>query len=390
MEHADTPLASRPPMGWNSWNAHSCTVTEADVRAAADALVETGLREAGYEYLVVDDCWMAPDTDAEGRLQPSAEFPSGMGDLADYVHDNGLKFGLYSSAGTETCQGYPASLGRERRHAEQFADWGVDFLKYDNCGDHRGRDAIDRYRAMGQALASVDRGIVYSICEWGRNEPWVWGRNVGGHCWRTTDDLVAKWQADPDEFGLGICDVIDRMAALDTAAVHGPGGWNDPDMLQVGNGPESGQSEHEPVDVRRSLTPAESRTHFGFWCLFAAPLMIGTDLTALSETDRELLTNNRLIAIDQDPLGIQGTPDRREPTAEVWSKRLQDGGTAVALFNRGSEPTEIHTHADEVDAVEADRYRVVDCWTGEAWETTGDLAASLDPRDTAVVRVTSL
>ena len=236
MEPSDTPLASTPPMGWNSWNAYSCAVTEADVRAAADALVETGLLAAGYEYVIVDDCWMAANTDAEGRLQPSAEFPNGMAELADYVHNKGLKFGLYSSAGTETCQGYPASLGRERLHAEQFADWGVDYLKYDNCGDHRGRDAIDRYRAMGEALAAVDREIVYSICEWGRNEPWAWGRNVGGHCWRTTDDLVAKWQADPAEFGLGILDVIDRMANLDIAAVHGPGGWNDPDMLQVATG----------------------------------------------------------------------------------------------------------------------------------------------------------
>ena len=388
MEPSDTPLASTPPMGWNSWNAYSCAVTEADVRAAADALVETGLLAAGYEYVIVDDCWMAANTDAEGRLQPSAEFPNGMAELADYVHDKGLKFGLYSSAGTETCQGYPASLGRERLHAEQFADWGVDYLKYDNCGDHRGRDAIDRYRAMGEALAAVDREIVYSICEWGRNEPWAWGRNVGGHCWRTTDDLVAKWQADPAEFGLGILDVIDRMANLDIAAVHGPGGWNDPDMLQAGNGPESGQSEHEPVEVRRSLTPAESRTHFAFWCLFAAPLMLGTDLTTLSGVDREILTNDQLIAIDQDPLGLQGTPDRRESTAEVWSRRLHDGAAAVALLNRGHDRREIHTLADEVDAVEADRYRVVDCWRDEVWETTGDLAASVDPRDTALLRLT--
>ena len=382
-------LASTPPMGWNSWNAFSCKVTEADIRAAADALVDTGLREAGYEYVVVDDCWMASETDSKGRLQPSADFPNGMAALADYVHDRGLKFGLYSSAGSHTCQGYPASLGRERLHAEQFADWGVDYLKYDNCGDHRGRDAVDRYAAMGDALAAVDRDIVYSICEWGQHEPWQWGRNVGGHLWRATDDLVAKWRADPDEFGLGIADVLDRMADIDAAAAHGPGGWNDPDMLQIGNGPDSGQSEHEPVDVQRPLTGAERRSHFAFWCLLAAPLMIGADLTSLSEFDHELLTNERLLAIDQDPLGIQGTPDRRVEDAEVWSKRLADGGAAVAFHNRGEGEREISAHISEVDVpTGADRYRVQDCWIGNEWETGGSLAMTVEPRDTAIVRVT--
>ncbi|TQQ82303.1 glycoside hydrolase family 27 protein [Halonotius roseus] len=381
-------LARTPPMGWNSWNAFSCDVTEADIRAAADALVDTGLREAGYEYVVVDDCWMASETDSDGRLQPSADFPNGMAALADYVHDRDLKFGLYSSAGSHTCQGYPASLGRERLHAEQFAAWGVDYLKYDNCGDHAGREAVDRYAAMGEALASVDRDIVYSICEWGENAPWEWGRNVGGHLWRATDDLVAKWRANPDEFGLGIADVIDRMAAIDAAAAHGPGGWNDPDMLQIGNGPDSGQSEHEAVDVQRPLTKAERRSHFAFWCLLAAPLMIGADLTSLSTFDRELLTNERLLAIDQDSLGIQGTPDRRGDDAEVWSKRLRDGG-AVAFHNRGDAEREISTHVSAVGVpAGADRYRVCDCWTGTEWETGGSLAMTVEPRDTAIVRVT--
>ena len=382
-------LAATPPLGWNSWNPVSCEVTESDIRDAADALIDTGLREAGYEYIVVDDCWMARDLDSDGRLQPSADFPNGMAALADYVHDRDLKFGLYSSAGSHTCQGYPASLGRERLHAEQFTEWGVDYLKYDNCGDHAGRDAIDRYAAMGEALAAVDREIVYSICEWGENRPWEWGRNVGGHLWRATDDLVAKWRADPGEFGLGIADVLDRMAAHAPAASHGPGGWNDPDMLQIGNGPQSGQSEHEAVDVQRPLTEAERRTHFAFWCLLAAPLMVGADLTSLSTFDRELLTNGRLLAIDQDPLGIQGTPDRRDGDAEVWSKRLADGGAAVAFHNRGDAEREISTHVSAVDVpAGADRYRVCDCWTGNEWETDRSLAMTVEPRDTAIVRVT--
>ena len=387
MTDSHDDLAATPPLGWNSWNAFSCEVTEADIHAAADALVDTGLREAGYEYVVVDDCWMAGETDSGGRLLPSADFPNGMAALADYVHERGLKFGLYTSAGSHTCQGYPASLGREELHAKQFADWGVDYLKYDNCGDHRGRDAIDRYAAMGDALAAVNRDIVYSICEWGEHEPWRWGRNVGGHLWRATDDLVAKWRADRDEFGLGIADVLDRMAAIDAAA-HGPGGWNDPDMLQIGTGPESGQSQHEPVDVQRPLTEAERRSHFAFWCLLAAPLMIGADLTSLSDFDRELLTNERLLAIDQDPLGVQGTPDRRDGDEEVWSKRLQDGG-AVAFHNRGDAEREISTHVSAVDVPGgADHYRVCDCWTSNEWETGGSLAMTVEPRDTAIVRVT--
>lgn len=376
-------------MGWNSWNAYSCAVTEADVREAADVIVEDGLLDAGYEYVVVDDCWMAPETDDDGRLRADPEdFPSGMAALADYVHDRGLKFGLYSSAGSHTCQGYPASLGRERRHADQFADWGVDYLKYDNCGDHRWRDPLDRYAAMGDALRAVDRDIVYSICEWGESEPWTWGRNAGGHLWRTTDDVVAKWRAEEGEFGLGIADIVDRTAGLDIAGAHGPHGWNDPDMLQVGNGPESGQSQHEPTNVERPLSAAETRSHFAFWCLLAAPLMTGTDLTALSATERDILTNEGLIAIDQDPLGLQGTPDYRGEHREVWSKRLHDGG-AVLLHNRGETPTDIWTDVAGTDVpAGADRYRVLDCWSGEVWETEWEFSATVDPRDTAVFRLT--
>jgi alpha-galactosidase len=385
-------VARTPPMGWNSWNPHGPAVTAADVRDAADALVATGLRDVGYEYVVVDDCWMAPETADDGRLLAHPEtFPDGIADLAAYVHDRGLKLGLYSSAGTETCQGRPASLERERLHAAQFAEWGVDYLKYDNCGDHRGRDALSRYAAMGRALRDLDRTVVYGICDWGTNDPWLWGRNAGGHLWRTTDDVVAKWQTTDGEFGLGILDVVDRTAALGIAGYHGPSGWNDPDMLQVGNGPDSGQSRHEAVDVGRPLTRAESRSHVAFWCLLAAPLFAGTDLAAVDDADLELLSNNRLVAIDQDPLGLQGTPDRRGEATEVWSKRLANGGGAVALLNRGRDVTEIAAGVEDVDVpTTADRYRVCDCWTGETWETAGDLAATVVPRDTAVRRVTPL
>ncbi|QSG04790.1 glycoside hydrolase family 27 protein [Halapricum desulfuricans] len=385
----DTELAATPPMGWNSWNAFSCDVTEEDIRTAADQLVETGLRDAGYEYLVVDDCWMADELDDEGRLQPHPDdFPGGIESLAEYVHGKGLKFGIYSSAGTRTCQGLPASLGRERLHAKQFADWGVDYLKYDNCGDHESNDAIARYSAMGNALAEVDRDIVYSICEWGRNEPWRWGRNAGGHLWRATHDIVAKWTTDEQEFGLGIVDIIDQMHERGMAPHQGPGGWNDPDMLQIGNGPDSGQSKLEDVDVDRALTPAEERTHFSFWCLFGAPLMAGNDLAAMDDWTRELLTNEDAIAIDQDPLGIQGTRDGVLGETEIWSKRLAGEECAVILFNRGESTTDIETTVETVDMpVDAATYTVRDVWNDEVRETDGQLHATVDPHDVAMFRV---
>jgi len=330
---------------------------------------------------------MATEPGPEGRLRADPEtFPSGIAALADYVHDRDLRFGLYSSAGSHTCQGYPASLDRERLHAEQFADWGVDFLKYDNCGDHRGRDARDRYDAMGEALAAVDRDIVYSICTWGEYDPWTWGDEVGGHLWRVTDDAVAKWHADADEFGLGIADILDRVASLPPA--QSPGGWADPDMLQVGNGPGSGQSRHEPTDIRRPLSDAENRTHFAMWCLLGAPLFVGTDLTDIGDSVREILTNERLLAIDQDPLGARGTPVRREDSWEIWQKPLADGGVAVGLWNRGEATGELRTRIGEIDApVTAHQCDVVDCWSGERWVTTDELAATVAPRDTAVFRV---
>lgn len=397
----EAALTQTPPMGWNSWNSYNCDVTEDDIRDAADLLVETGLKDAGYEYLVIDDCWMDTTLDEDGGFKPHPEdFPSGISPLAEYVHDRGLKFGIYSSAGTVTCQGYehgyPGSLEHERKHAEQFAEWGVDYFKYDNCGGHgdfgghHGKDAITRYEAMGDALRAVDRDIVYSVCEWGYNDPWLWGRNVGGHLWRTTDDMVAKWTADDDEFGLGIVDVVDLTAELEIAGYQGPGGWNDPDILQVGNGPESGQSQLEDVEVTEEFTEHEQRAHFSLWCLFGAPLMASNDLREMDETILEILTNEEAIAVDQDPLGIQGTRDRVYGDREVWSKRLAGDECAVILFNRDETASlTIDTHIDEIDiANTAGRYQVRDLWTGEEWETAGTIEDEVAPHGVTMVRVT--
>lgn len=381
---------STPPMGWNSWNAFSWEVKEEDIRRTADAMVETGLLEAGYDYLVVDDTWMAESLDDVGNFKPHPEdFPTGISDLSDYVHERGLKFGIYSSAGTETCAGFPGSLGREDRHAKQFSDWGVDYLKYDNCGNHLGRDAVDRYSAMGQALASVDREIVYSICEWGNNEPWLWGRNVGGDLWRTTGDILAKWEVtEEDEFGLGVLDIIDRMENLDISSYHGPGGWNDPDMLQVGNGPESAQSQIEEINVDKPFPVNEQRTHFSFWCLFSAPLMAGNDLLDMDDSVQEILLNEEAIAIDQDYLGIQGTRDWGEGDREVWSKRLAGGDCAVILFNRGEEELRIEADFDDLDLPkEAGRYNVREIWSGEEWEASDGVESRVGPRGVKMFRI---
>jgi len=377
-------------MGWNSWNAYSIAVDETKIKDAADMLVETGMRDAGYEFLVVDDTWMAEDLADDGRFEPHPEdFPSGIADLAEYVHDRGLKFGIYSSAGTETCAGYPASIGNERLHAEQFAEWGVDYLKYDNCGDHRGRDALDRYAAMGEALAEVDREIVYAICEWGDNEPWEWARNAGGQLWRTTGDILPKWRATEDDaYGLGVVEIVDEMADPQIARANGPDGWNDPDMLHVGNGPGSGQAQLDDLDVSEEFPEVEQRTHFSFWCLWSAPLMAGNDLREMDATTKAILTNEDAIAIDQDPLGVQGTRDRVYGDREVWSKPLADRGAAVILFNRGEREVEIETHVEEIDlAAEADEYRVEDVWSDESWTTSDEIGSVVEPHGVAFYRV---
>jgi len=378
-------------MGWNSWNAYSWTVTEDDVRDAADMLVETGMREAGYEYLVVDDTWMAESLTDDREFQPHPEdFSSGIADLADYVHEKGLQFGIYSSAGTHTCAELPASLGLEDIHAGQFAEWGVDYLKYDNCGEHHGLDARTRYEAMGAELAAADRDIVFSLCEWGNNEPWQWGRNVGGQLWRTTGDIIAKWESsEKDEHGLGLVEIIDRHGhEHDIAGYHGPGGWNDPDMLQVGNGPDSIHSQDDSFHVEDPFTEAEQVTHFSFWCLFSAPLMAGNDLRDWDDQTERILLNEDAIAVDQDPLGIQGTRDEKRGDREVWSKRLAGGESAVILFNRGTEPVDIETDVDTVDQpIEADSYAVRDLWTDEEWETSGEIAATVEGHGVAFLRV---
>lgn len=451
----DDGLARTPPMGWNSWNKFGCRIDEKIIREMADAMVSSGMKDAGYEYLVIDDCWMAPERDADGNLQANpTTFPSGIRALADYVHSKGLKFGIYSSNGTLTCQGLPASLGHEEQDARKFAEWQVDYLKYDFCysevatsqidkitvagvdyeaeapenvlegeaniaycsncsgnrfvngiGEGKGsllftnvnvpkagtydlvvtyvhrerwnnpqavyvsinegegtrlrllnpenqRDAVhtltvpvelqagkntvrfynpyttreitvQNYKRMSDALRATGRPIVFSICEWGTHSPWEWGSEVG-HLWRTTGDITDTWRS--------VLDILDRQVGLEVYS--GPGHWNDPDMLEVGNG---------------GMTLTEYISHFSLWCILNAPLMAGNDLRNMSEEIRAILTNREVIAINQDPLGVQGKRIRAENGLEVWAKPLSGGDRAVVLFNRTETPAEIWVTIEELE-----------------------------------------
>jgi alpha-galactosidase len=336
-------LALTPPMGWNSWNKFGCDVSEALIKEMADAMVSSGMRDAGYMYIVIDDCWQI-DRDPEGNIIPDPErFPSGMKALGDYIHSLGLKFGIYSDAGTKTCQGRPGSRGYEYQDARTYAGWGVDYLKYDWCS-HGTQNPIDSYKLMRDALYAAGRPIVYSICEWGTNKPWLWAKEIG-HLWRTTEDILDCWGCTTDWGGMGFPLILDKQPGLEVYS--GPGYWNDPDMLQVGND---------------SLTISESRAHFSLWCILAAPLMAGNDLRTMSDEVKEILTNKEIIAIDQDPMGKQGTKIRDDGDLEVWSRQLADGGRAVALFNRGKETAEMSVEWIKLGYPKHLKVKVRDLW----------------------------
>ena len=316
-------LARTPPMGWNSWNKFGCNVNEKLVRSAVDAMVSTGMRDAGYQYIVIDDCWQG-QRNAQGDIEPDASrFPSGMAALADYIHKKGLKFGIYSDAGTKTCGGRPGSRGREFQDAQRYASWGVDYLKYDWCNTGT-QDAASSYLTMSEALQATGRPIVFSLCEWGNSKPWLWATNVG-NLWRTTGDVDDHWEGlNPNGYSIGVMNIVDMQAGLESFA--GPGHWNDPDMLEVGNG---GMSDNE------------YRAHFSLWAVMAAPLMAGNDLSAMSRETKAILLNKEVIAVDQDPLGIPASRVAKNGDAEIWSRPLKGGGRAVVLLNRGTAPRDI-------------------------------------------------
>jgi alpha-galactosidase len=308
-------------MGWNSWNTFACDVDETLIKEMADAMVSSGMKDAGYQYVVIDDCWQVSRDENGNIVADPDRFPSGMKALADYVHSKGLKFGLYSDAGTGTCQGRPGSRGYEFQDARQYAAWGVDYLKYDWCNTGT-QDVKSSYSIMRDALEKSGRPIIFSICEWGRHEPWLWGKDIG-HLWRTTGDITDCWDCT-GRYVRGIMHILDLQVELWRHA--GPGHWNDPDMLEVGN---------------EGLTLNESRAHFSLWSVLAAPLMAGNDLRTMSPEILEILTNPEVLAVNQDPKGEQGHRHRDFGDTEIWRKPLADGGMAVVLLNRGEEEEEI-------------------------------------------------
>jgi len=303
-------LAKTPPMGWNSWNKYGCNVSETLIMGMADAMVSSGMKDAGYEYVVIDDCWQISRDENEEIVADKDRFPHGIKYLADYIHSKGLKFGIYSCAGTLTCAGRPAGRGHEYQDALSYARWGVDYLKYDWCNTGT-QNAKSSYTIMRDALYAAKRPIVFSLCEWGSNKPWEWAGEIG-HLWRTTGDISDSWNS--------MISILSQQK--DLAKFAGPGHWNDPDMLEVGNG---------------GMTTEEYKTHFSLWCMLAAPLLAGNDLQNMSPETKSILTNKEIIALDQDILGKQAELWRNNGDYQIWMKMLAKDEKAVCLLNSSDE-----------------------------------------------------
>jgi alpha-galactosidase len=353
-------LAKTPPMGWNDWNAFGCGVSEQLVKDTADRMVANGMKDAGYQYVNIDDCWMTHNRDSAGNLVPDpAKFPDGIKGTADYVHGKGLKLGIYESAGTATCAGYPGSLNHEQQDANSFASWGVDYLKYDNC-NNQGVPYEQRYNAMRDALARTGRPIVYSLCEWGEDSVWTWG-SATGNLWRTTGDINAS-------FG-SMLSIFHSNVKL--AQYAGPGGWNDPDMLEVGNG----------------MSFTEDRSEFSLWAEMAAPLISGTDLHSATPATLSLYTNHDVVAVDQDTLGRQGTQVSSSGGLDVLAKPLSNGDVAVVLFNENGSAATISTTASAVGLPAASSYRLNNLWSHVVTSTGGSISATVPGHGSVMYRV---
>ncbi len=366
---AQSLTAATPPMGWNSWNHFAGRVNDADVRAAADALVSSGMRDAGYVYVNIDDTWEGT-RNAQGEIQTNSKFPD-MKALADYVHSKGLKLGIYSSPGPKTCAGYEGSYGHEAQDARTYAAWGIDYLKYDLCsfrgimdkeaaGNPQKQFAMQRaaYEKMHKALQATGRPIVFSLCQYGWNDVWKWGPGVGGNLWRTTDDIEDNYSR--------MTQIGFSQAGL--AKYAGSGHWNDPDMLEVGNG---GMSEDE------------YRTHMTLWAILAAPLLAGNDLSKMTPQTLALLTNKGVIAVDQDRLGREGDRIWAEGPEEIWAKPLRGGAKAVGLFNRADTPRPISLRLSAVGF--GNQAKLRDLWSDKSVEAKDGIYTVVVPRHGAVM-----
>ncbi len=368
-------VALTPPMGWNSWNYFAEKVTDKDIRDSADQIVSTGMRDAGYIYVNIDDTWEGK-RDANGVLSTNQKFPD-MKALADYVHSKGLKIGIYSGPGTKTCAGYEGSLGHEEQDAKMYAEWGIDYLKYDLCsfipdvmqkqapGDEAAQMRLmhQAYEKMGKALKATGRPIVFSLCQYGWDSPWEWAPALGGNSWRSTGDIEANWNS--------MYTILSQQAGLEKYA--GPGHWNDPDMLEVGNG---------------KLSLAENRTHFTMWAMLSAPLLAGNDLPNMKPEIREILTNKDVIALDQDTLGRQASRVYSDGEVDVWLKHLSGGAGAIAIVNAGSD--RVSTHPFHLSLAKLGLHgpmHAKDLWTGKDVEVRNDMPIELKSHDVLLLKV---
>jgi alpha-galactosidase len=363
-------IAMTPPMGWNSWNHFHRNVTDAVIREQAEAMVSSGMRDAGYTYINIDDTWEA-ERDAQGNILTNSKFPD-MKALADFVHSKGLKLGIYSSPGPKTCAGFEGSYGHELQDARTYAAWGIDYLKYDLCGlrvemkaapspEAANKIMVDAYVKMRDALRSTGRPILYSLCQYGDDAVWRWGTDVGGNSWRTTGDINDHYSR-MEEIGFG-------QAGL--ARFAGPGHWNDPDMLEVGNG---------------GMTADEYRLHMSLWAILAAPLLAGNDLTTMTPETVAILTNRDVIAIDQDPAGKQGDRVSAEGPIEIWVKPLADGSKAVGVFNR--HPGTLTTKVDFRELGFGDPVKAKDLWLNkDLGKITGPYSVTLPAHSVLLLRI---
>jgi len=378
-------LAPTPPMGWNSWNTFASNINEIVVRGTAETMIKSGMRDAGYRYIVIDDTWSLKERDAQGNLVADpAKFPSGMKALADWLHANGFKFGIYSCAGNLTCGGYPGSWGHEFQDAMTFASWGVDYLKYDWCSSGTA-DPKDAYKRIRDGLWAAKRPIILSLCEWGNSKPWEWATDVG-HLWRTTGDICATYDAKKGwEMGWKRIldlqyDLVVNYQGFDGIGKYaGPDHWNDPDMLEVGAG---------------EMSLAESRAHFSLWCILAAPLMAGNDVRNMTEEVRAILTDKEVIAIDQDPLGKQGGRLIAEPSKsiEIWAKELSNGEWAVCALNTSTSEAELTIDFSHFGWVfKGNKYSLRDVWAKKAVGTSEKpYTAKVASHDVILLRATPL
>lgn len=360
-------LAETPPMGWSSWNWFGRNINEEIIKSIADAMVSSGMKDAGYEYVNIDDCWQDSKRDESGNIVPDKEkFPSGMKNLADYIHSKGLKFGIYSSAGVKTCNGYPGSRGYEFQDALTYASWGVDYLKLDWCYAST-QNTVASYSLMGQALKEAGRPIVFSICEHGRTEPWTWAPKIG-QLWRTSTDIQDCWDCTRSWGGEGWLNILDKQAKLYSFA--GPGHWNDPDMLEVGNG---------------NMSFNEYKAHFSLWCMLSAPLIAGNDLRSMTKETLEIFNNKEVINIDQDAMGKQGFIAYKDSKLEIWMKKLSGDEIAICFFNRSENaiPLKINwqtfwghegIYGNGFKAFHFDKeYRIRDLWQHKYIGTTAEV-----------------